>query len=324
VSTDDESWPMIEDVVFRLFSDLGGQHTAIGPRLAELGWADIESEYPVDSVEVIFRAQGRALSDTDCLSRTMIAELEGPLGGPVDAIVLPMIGSGTWPTSVADGQLHGIVLGPLAGRLAVPVRTATGAVQLGVVAAGELVATRMDTFDPSVEWTEVTGTPPAELVDAVLPWANAVAAAHRGLATELNAMTARMLEIATELASTRVQFGAPIGSFQALRHGLSEAAAVLAGARALLGEAWTYGGATLTLAAKAAAGRAHRTVSATALQTCGAIGLTAEHDLHRYVRRGFQIDALCGSHQELESELADRVFAADPARHGLPPLVVCR
>jgi hypothetical protein len=45
-----------------------------------------------------------------------------------------------------------------------------------------------------------------------------------------------------------------------------------------------------------------------ALQVCGAIGLTAEHDLHRYVTRGFQVDALCGSHDQLEALLAERLF----------------
>lgn len=75
-----------------------------------------------------------------------------------------------------------------------------------------------------------------------------------------------------------------------------------------MGQSWRYGGQFSAQAAKAAAGRAHRTVSGTALQVLGAIGLTAEYDLHRYVSRGFQLDALFGSYHEFESVLAEQLF----------------
>ena len=55
----DESWPMIEEAVFRLFDETAGKHVAIGPRLAELGWSDIEADYPIAACELLFRAQGR-------------------------------------------------------------------------------------------------------------------------------------------------------------------------------------------------------------------------------------------------------------------------
>jgi hypothetical protein len=57
------------------------------------------------------------------------------------------------------------------------------------------------------------------------------------------------------------------------------------------------------------------------MQVCGAIGLTMEHDLHRYVTRGFQIDSLFGSYQQLETLLADRLFQDDSPGHALPALV---
>ncbi|EUA23386.1 putative acyl-CoA dehydrogenase domain protein [Mycobacterium xenopi 4042] len=58
-----------------------------------------------------------------------------------------------------------------------------------------------------------------------------------------------------------------------------------------------------------------------ALQVCGAIGLTAEHELHRYVTRGFQIDALCGSYQQLEALLADRLFETYSPGRWLPAII---
>lgn len=321
----DESWPMVEEAVFRLFAELAGKtgtdaHVAIGPRLAELGWADIEAEFPVEASELLFRAQGRTLAHTDCLDRVMLAELAARLGESVDGIVLPDVASGYTPGS-DDQRVSGILLGPLQGRLAVPVSTPTGMVSVGVVDASRLDGERMDTFDTSAFWTRVSGPLDATLVEASTEWELAISAAHRALATELVALAERALQIAIDHVTVRVQFGAPIGSFQSPRHALADASAVLAGARALLAESWRYGGRLSALTAKIAAGRAHRAVSDVALQVCGAIGLTAEHDLHRYVTRGFQVDSLCGSHDQLEARLGERLFEIYAPGRALPAAI---
>jgi hypothetical protein len=321
----DESWPMIEEAVFRLFEELAGKsgsydHVAIGPRLAELGWSDIEAEYPIEACELLFRAQGRSLAHTDCLDRVMLAELAALLDEPADGIVLPDLAAGYAPGS-DDDRVAGIVLGPLAGRLVVPVSGPMGTVSLGVVDTSRLDGERLDTFDGSVYWTQVSGPLDADLVDASTEWNRAIAAAHRGLATELVALADQALQIAVNHARVRVQFGAPIGSFQSPRHALADASASLEGARALLGESWRYGGRLSAQTAKAAAGRAHRAVSDAALQVCGAIGLTAEHDLHRYVARGFQIDSLCGSYLQLEGLLGERLFDIYAPGRALPAII---
>jgi hypothetical protein len=320
----DESWPMVEEAVFHLFDELAGkgsaQFVAIGPRLTELGWSDIEAEYPVEACELLFRAQGRSLALTDCLDRVMLAELAGVLDEPADHVLLPGLTPGYLPGS-ADGRVSGIVLGPLEGRLVVPVAGATGMVSVGVVDASRLDGERLDTFDASTFWTRASGPLDAPVVEATTEWNQAFAAAHRALATELAELAERALRIAVEHVTARVQFGAPIGSFQSPRHALADASAVLAGARALLGESWRYGGRLSALTAKAAAGRAHRAVSDVALQVCGAIGLTAEHDLHRYVTRGFQIDALCGSHDQLEALLGEQLFESYAPGRALPAVV---
>jgi Acyl-CoA dehydrogenase, C-terminal domain len=320
----DESWPMVEEAVFHLFEELAGkgsaQFVAIGPRLAELGWSDIEAEYPVEACELLFRAQGRSLALTDCLDRVMLAELAGVLDEPADHVLLPGLTPGYLP-SPDDGRVSGIVLGPLEGRIVVPVSAPMDTVSVGVVDAGRLDGERLDTFDLSAFWTRVSGALDVPLVEATTEWNQALAAAHRALATELAELAERALRIAVEHVSARVQFGAPIGSFQSPRHALADASAVLAGARALLGESWRYGGTMSALTAKAAAGRAHRAVSDVALQVCGAIGLTAEHDLHRYVTRGFQIDALCGSHDQLEALLGEQLFDSYAPGRALPAVV---
>jgi hypothetical protein len=325
----DESWQMVEEAVFRLFDELAregaGEHVAIGARLAELGWSEIEAEYPVEAREVLFRAQGRALTLTDCLDRIMLAELAPVLEGPAAHVLLPDLTTGYVPGS-DTGRVSGIVLGPLEGRIVVPLSGPTGTVSVGVVDASRLDGQRLDTFDASTYWTRVTGSIDVPLVEAT-EWNQALAAAHRALATELVELAERALRIAVAHVSVRVQFGAQIGSFQSPRHALADAWAVLAGARALLEESWRHGGELSALGAKAAAGRAHRAVSDVALQVCGAIGLTAEHELHRYVTRGFQVDALLGSHDRLEALIAQRLFAGYDADYApgraLPALVTC-
>ncbi|WP_432246431.1 acyl-CoA dehydrogenase family protein [Mycolicibacterium sp. ELW1] len=334
----DESWPMIEEAVFRLFDDLAAtkrdEHTSIGPQLEDLGWSDIEGEYPIQACELLFRAEGRSLAQTDCLTKVMLAELAPLLDGPVEGLVLPGIADGYTPGSDGRG-VNGILLGPLPGkgRLVVPVPAADGAVSIGIVDVDGLDGERLDTFDSSAHWTRVSGSMAVERVDAATEWHRAVVAAHRALATELIALADQALRIAVEQVSVRMQFGSPIGSFQSPRHLLADASAGLEGARALVDECWLStthsgvgslppaGGELTALTAKAAAGRAHRAVSDAAIQVCGAIGLTIEHDLHRYVTRGFQIDALCGSYQRLEALLADRLFTDYSPGEALPALV---
>ena len=322
----DESWPMVEEAVFRLFDELAakgtGEHLSVGPPLAELGWSDIESEYPIAACELLFRAQGRSLLNSDSLANVLLAELAPVLDGTVDGIVLPGIADGYTPSSDTE-RVDGILLGPLPsdGRLVVPVSTPKATVSIGIVDAEGLSGERLDTFDTSAHWTQVSGPMTGELVDASAEWDRAIAAGHRALATELVALADEALRIAVDHVSVRIQFGAPIGSFQSPRHLLADASAGLEGARALLSETWQYGGELSALTAKAAAGRAHRAVSDATLQVCGAIGLTIEHDLHRYVTRGFQIDSLCGSYQQLEALLADRLFAGDSPGRALPAIV---
>jgi hypothetical protein len=322
----DEAWPMIEEAVFRLFDQLAGKgaddHTVVGPPLAELGWSDIEAEYPIEACELLFRAQGRSLAHTDSLSTVMLAELRPLLDGPVDGIVLPDLADGYAPGSDAQ-RVAGIVLGPLpsGGRLAVPVSGPMGTVSLGVVDSDRLLGERLDTFDPTVFWTRVSGPLLGDIADASTEWDHAIAAAHRALATELVALADEALRIAVEHVRVRVQFGSPIGSFQSPRHLLADASASLEGARALLNETWRYGGSLSAMASKAMAGRAHRAIADAAMQVCGAIGLTAEHDLHRYVTRGFQIDSLCGSHHQLEGLLAERLFEIYAPGRALPAVV---
>jgi alkylation response protein AidB-like acyl-CoA dehydrogenase len=100
-----------------------------------------------------------------------------------------------------------------------------------------------------------------------------------------------LLDMAVEYAKQRTQFGRVIGSYQAIKHKLADVHIALELARPLV-----YG-AALSLAdqspdtardvsaAKAAASDAALLAARSALQTHGAIGFTAEHDLSLWLLR---------------------------------------
>ncbi|NKQ51510.1 acyl-CoA dehydrogenase [Amycolatopsis sp. K13G38] len=112
--------------------------------------------------------------------------------------------------------------------------------------------------------------------------------------------TARaMLELARTHALDRIQFGRPIASFQAVRHRLAETLVAIEGAEATLAAATDELSALL---AKAAAGTAAIAAARHCQQVMGGIGFTAEHSLHRHVRRALVLDGLLGSTRDLTRE----------------------
>ncbi|HEY7053561.1 MAG TPA: acyl-CoA dehydrogenase family protein [Mycobacterium sp.] len=110
-----------------------------------------------------------------------------------------------------------------------------------------------------------------------------------------------MLSLARRHALDRTQFGRPVASFQAIRHKLAETLVAVEGAEATLAvaDADGHGDELTCLLAKAAAGHAALTAARHCQQVLGGIGFTAEHELHRHVRRVFVLDGLLGSTREL-------------------------
>ena len=101
----------------------------------------------------------------------------------------------------------------------------------------------------------------------------------------------RVLEMTVGYLKQRVQFGRPIGSFQALQHHCANMATAVEGCRFVTYQAaWRLSEglpATREVAiAKAWVSDAYRKVCALAHQSHGAIGFTQEYDLQLYTRRG--------------------------------------
>ncbi|MCI3274347.1 acyl-CoA dehydrogenase family protein [Streptomyces cylindrosporus] len=156
-----------------------------------------------------------------------------------------------------------------------------------------------------VEWGQGATAPGAgldeELPLRLLPAGRPVpvAAGRRAVGWWLLGTGRAMLTLARGHALDRVQFGRPLASFQAVRHRLAETLVALEGAEAVLAVAEDGLG---SLLAKAAAGQAALTAARHCQQVLGGIGFTAEHPLHRHVRRAVVLDGLLGSARELTRE----------------------
>ena len=121
--------------------------------------------------------------------------------------------------------------------------------------------------------------------------------AATALSAEMLGAAARVLELSVEYAKDRVQFGRPIGSFQAVKHRCADMLVDVEGMRsAAYYAAWAVGAGDPDASAAASAAKvwcsdASRRVMASGLQVHGGIGFTWEHDLHLYVKRA-QLDQI--------------------------------
>ena len=120
-----------------------------------------------------------------------------------------------------------------------------------------------------------------------------------------------MLDLTVAYVAERKQFGVPIGSFQAVKHHLADAALKLALRRARPSTAppgrWPPSADRRrdVSMAKAMASDAARLAGRQALQCHGAIGYTVEYDLHLYLKRA----------EALARSLGRRRLAPPPGRH---------
>ena len=158
-----------------------------------------------------------------------------------------------------------------------------------------------------VEWAR-TDQPSSALTDDIpihrvaqgdsLP----VAAGRHALGWWLVGAGRAMLTLARRHALDRTQFGKPVASFQAIRHRLAETLVAIEGAEGTLVAAAAQPDELSFLLAKAAAGQAALTAARHCQQVLGGIGFTAEHELHRHVKRALVLDAMLGSSRELTRE----------------------
>jgi acyl-CoA dehydrogenase len=233
---------------------------------------------------------------------------------------------------VLDGTAGFVLDGASADLLLVPAR-ATSAIGVYAVEAGSpgMVATPLVTLDQTRKQARVefTATPavrvgPEDASDAL---ARGLDVARALLAAEQAGGAAACLEAAVSHAKTRIQFGRPIGSFQAVKQKAADLliqvesarsaaqAAVQAAACALSSSfqgAPSFQGALagvpdLAVAARVAkiyCSEAYLTVAAENIQLHGGIGFTWEHDAHLYFKRAWTSREMLGGPAEHTERLA--------------------
>jgi alkylation response protein AidB-like acyl-CoA dehydrogenase len=256
-------------------------------------------------------------------------ELGGAGGEPgYAAAVLEELGRGLVPT-----PLFGTTL----AELALLAADDPDAETLGALAEGTAIGTVV--FDPDyvingdiadvvvavdgdrlVRWTRFTATPvaamdPTRRLARLEPQETAPLGADPGiadtaailLAAEQVGAAARCLELTVEYTKSRVQFGRPVGSFQALKHRMSDMYVAVQAARAVVGEAIADPTATSAALARVVATDAFAAVAAEGIQMHGGIAITWEHDMQLYFKRAHGSAQLLGPPRDqlrrLESEV---------------------
>ena len=124
----------------------------------------------------------------------------------------------------------------------------------------------------------------------------------------------RALELTVAYTKARVQFGRPVGSFQALQHRMADLHVLVESARSLsYAAASAAAGGADDLGLRAAAAKAYCSealtrVAGEMIQLHGAIGITWEHDAHRYFKRAHGAAHLFGRPSEHVARIAATVI----------------
>ena len=227
------------------------------------------------------------------------------------------------------GMAGYVIDGATADLILVPAGTGDGLSVFAVPAqAAGLQVTPLVTLDPTrkqarlafdgVAATRIGG---ADATDAVR---RAFDIARALLAAEQAGGAGRCLEMTVEYAKTRIQFGRPIGSFQAVKQKVADMlirvesarSAATAAAQAATGApvAGAAGAvpdlAVVAAVAKAYCSEAYLAVAADTIQLHGGIGFTWEHDAHLYYKRAWTSAEMLGRPAEHIESLARHLAAS--------------
>jgi alkylation response protein AidB-like acyl-CoA dehydrogenase len=229
--------------------------------------------------------------------------------------------SGSWDASATevtaratdDGtiRLTGVKMyvvdGQHADMFVVSARSARGSVNLYVVEANspEVTVSTLSTLDITrpqarVEFASAPARPLTDDADAAAVINRVMAIAAILLAAEQVGGAQRCLDMAVEYAKVRVQFGRPIGSFQAIKHKCADVLLDVESARS----AAYYAAGVLdddnddpliaAALAKAHCSAAYTRVAGENIQIHGGIGFTWEHPAHLYFKRAKTSEILFG------------------------------
>jgi alkylation response protein AidB-like acyl-CoA dehydrogenase len=255
------------------------------------------------------------IADGSTVATVAVTEEDGRWG--LGAIGTTATASGdSW---ALDGTKMFVVDAHIADLLLVVARTDTG---LGLFAvdggAPGLTRSALSALDLTRKLARVDlAQTPARLVsppgDATESLSTALDLTLAALAAEQAGGAERCLEMAVDYAKIRVQFGRPIGSFQAIKHKCADMLVEVESAKsAAYYVAWAAADGSTELAVAASMAKAYCSdaffhVAAENIQVHGGIGFTWEHDAHLYFRRAKSDQLLFGDAHHHRARLADLV-----------------
>jgi alkylation response protein AidB-like acyl-CoA dehydrogenase len=238
-----------------------------------------------------------ALADAGAGSERLEGLLAGEeVGAAASAPVALTPSDGGWS---ATGRTEPVPFAPSATSVVLPGRTADGEQRLVLVEWSPGRSSTEPAMDRTREvgWIQLDGELATDLGGADVVQAHL----DRGAvlyAAELLGCAQRVLDLSVAYAQDRVQFGRPIGSFQAVKHRCADMLVDVEGMRsAVWWAAWCLSAddpdrSLAASTAKAWCSDAGMRVMSSGLQVHGGIGFTWEHDLHLFLKRA-HLDQVC-------------------------------
>jgi acyl-CoA dehydrogenase len=338
--------------VRRLTDDSRGDDPQVWAELARLGWLGLVipeahggSGLGFTHLAVLLEEAGRRLLPSPLLPSTLAALAIARGGSEAQrARLLPRIVAGAQRVSLAlvepdggwqppdtravraagrlSGEKHHVWSGPTADLFIVPFREG-GPVQLALVdAAAEGVTVVPEIgLDRTRRSGRVVMRDVAVRNDAVFPVAAEEVFAHllpracTALAAEMAGGADALLTMSAAYAATRVQFGRPIGSFQAVKHPLVNVLIALEHGRSLVYaaaaalDADAADAELLARMAKAQLNETYMFAAARGVQSHGGFGFTIDCDVHLYFKRAYASRPAFGDTMHHRRWIADRLLA---------------
>jgi alkylation response protein AidB-like acyl-CoA dehydrogenase len=260
-----------------------------------------------------FESQGHAAATSPALAAVLVGPAADAIGAPAARIAYGI-------ESTGPGGAEALVAGWHEQTASIAIASADAS--LWVLPVEDLEEVVSHALDPSllraarIRAGSGRSVPidPADLQQTT-------ALAHIAIAHEILGAAGALLDRAVAHTNEREQFGKPLSSFQAVQHLLSKSQVDIAALSEFCDaalEQWCAGDAAeMAAAVKAFAGRVGVAVAQRALQCFGAVGFTDEHPQHVYARRIHTLDALLGSHQELQRRLGMGVIRSGEAPRGI-------
>jgi alkylation response protein AidB-like acyl-CoA dehydrogenase len=289
-------------------------------QMGELGWpgiaiAEEHGGQGLGVVELVILQEelGYACAPSPMISNALAGALIERAGSDEQkARWLPGIASGSDRGAAAFTAEDDPVVGAAAGAAVLVLNEGDGA---RLVEAADASLERLDLIDTTRAYFRAGAEGGAQLPGDVAP---AVDIGVVALAAELVGVAQRALEMATDYAKEREQFGRPIGAYQAVSHRLADMLWDVEEARSLVYYAGWCANAepeSLPLAAsmaKARASDAATAVTHNAIQTFGGIGFTWEHDIHYFLKRARVSAQLLGTARQHRERVAELIGLGEP------------